>query len=70
MITINVLYVLATGCLMTGSIMDFNHNDLPSYFFVIGSTLFFVKSLLSFCSYIIHSRYNKELTEKIYDGVF
>lgn len=69
MLTSNVLYVLATGFLMTGSILDFSENDLPSYFFVIGSTLFFAKSLLSFCLYIFDCRH-KELAEKIYDDVF
>lgn len=68
MIITNVLYVLATGCLMTGSILDFSSNDLSSYFFLIGSTLFFVKSLLSFCSYILDSK-KIELAEKLYDGI-
>ena len=68
MIITNVLYVLATGCLMTGSVLDFSHNDLSSYFFLIGSTLFFIKSLMSFCSYILDSK-KKELAEKLYDGI-
>ena len=68
MITINVLYVLATGCLMTGSILDFKKDDVASYFFVVGSSLFFVKSLMSLCSYILDSK-KKQLAEKLYDGI-
>ena len=69
MVIINLLYILATGCLMIGSILDFRKDDVSSYFFLIGSSLFFIKSLISFCYYMINCRYNKELTEKIYDGV-
>ena len=68
MLTTNVLYVLATGFLMAGSILDFSEDDLSSYFFVIGSSLFFVKSMMSFCSYILDCKH-KKLAEKIYDGV-
>jgi len=65
----NILYVLATGSLMVGSVLDFKQDDLSSYFFVIGSSLFFIKSLLSFCSYMFTSK-QKELAEIVYDDIF
>ena len=51
MIVNHIVYILATFSLMTGSILDFNKNDLSSYFFVVGSSLFFVKSCISLIIY-------------------
>ena len=42
---LNFIYILATLCLLIGSILDFNKN-LPDYFFIIGSSLFFINSIL------------------------
>ena len=61
----NIIYVLATGFLMTGSILDFHKDDLPSYFFLIGSSLFFIKAMMSFISCLIERR--KRLLD-IYDN--
>ena len=63
----NIIYVLATGFLMTGSILDFHKDDPPSYFFLIGSSLFFVKASMSFISCLIERR--KKLLD-IYDNGF
>jgi len=51
MLANHIIYILATGSLMAGSILDFNKDDLPSYFFVAGSSLFFIKSTLSLILY-------------------
>lgn len=40
----NLLYLSATACLLIGSALSFNSQDLASYFFLIGSSLFFLKS--------------------------
>lgn len=43
----NSLYVLATGSLLAGSSLTFE-NKIPDYFYLVGSSLFFIKALLSF----------------------
>ena len=43
----NSLYVLATGSLLAGSSLTFK-NELSDYFYLVGSSLFFIKALLSF----------------------
>ena len=40
----NLLYVLATSNLLVGSVLSFNKEELPDYFYLIGTTLFFLKS--------------------------
>lgn len=42
----NIIYVLATSSLLTGSILTFNKEELPDYFYLIGTSLFFIKSSL------------------------
>ena len=51
MLTNHIIYILATGSLMVGSILDFDKQELPSYFFLAGSSLFFIKSSLSYVLY-------------------
>lgn len=41
----NIIYVLATSSLLTGSILTFD-KELPDYFYLIGTSLFFIKSSL------------------------
>ena len=43
----NSIYVLATGSLLIGSSLTFE-TKLPDYFYLVGSSLFFIKALLSF----------------------
>ena len=66
MFATNILYVMATGFLMTGSILDFNKDDLPSYFFVIGSSLFFIKSFMGFYLYCVRYKQN---TNMVYNAL-
>jgi len=54
----NIIYILATLCLFIGSSLSFNKNDIPSYFFVIGSGLFLVKSIISFIKDYKKSNYD------------
>ena len=56
----DILYVLATGSLLIGSALDFDEDQPASYFFVIGSSLFFIKSSMSLYNY------KKETTEMSY----
>ena len=39
-----LIYVLATSCLLTGSILTYN-NNLSDYFYISGSGLFFLRSI-------------------------
>jgi len=41
----SILYVLATGLLLIGSSLDFK-GEVPDYFFIAGTALFFLKSLI------------------------
>lgn len=43
----NIIYVSATSSLLVGSILSFNSEELPDYFYLIGTTLFFLKAGLS-----------------------
>lgn len=52
-----LIYVLATSCLLIGSILTYN-NNLSDYFYVSGSGLFFLRSVFEFISRI--SRINKQ----------
>lgn len=39
-----LVYVCATSCLLTGSILTYN-NNLSDYFYISGSGLFFLRSI-------------------------
>lgn len=43
----NIIYVSATTSLLVGSILSFDSNQLPDYFYLVGTSLFFLKSSLS-----------------------
>ncbi len=43
----NIIYVSATSSLLIGSILSFDSKELPDYFYLIGTSLFFLKSSLS-----------------------
>lgn len=44
----NIIYVLATGCLLTGTILTFNKDELSDYFYLSGTSLFVIKSIICF----------------------
>jgi hypothetical protein len=54
----NIIYILATGSLLTGSILSFEY-ELPDYFFIVGSSLFLFKALLSLFMEIYIKNYKK-----------
>tara|TARA_B110001469_G_C9568861_1_gene282075 strand:+ start:538 stop:726 length:189 start_codon:yes stop_codon:yes gene_type:complete len=43
----NIIYVLATLCLVIGSSLTFDKNQIADYFYLLGSTLFLIKASLS-----------------------
>ena len=43
----NIIYVLATSCLFVGSFMTFK-KEVPDYFYMAGTSLFLLKSIISF----------------------
>lgn len=43
----NILYVTATSCLVIGSALTFNYKETPDYFYLVGSSLFLIKAILS-----------------------
>lgn len=54
----NIIYILATGSLLTGSILSFEY-ELSDYFFIVGSLLFLFKALLSLVMEIYIKNYKK-----------
>ena len=46
-----LIYVLATTCLLTGSILTYNQH-LSDYFYICGSGLFFLRSIFEFINKI------------------
>ena len=43
----NIIYVLATSSLLTGSILSFDQEQMDDYFYLVGTSLFFIKSSLN-----------------------
>ena len=43
----NIIYVLATSSLLTGSILSFDKEQMDDYFYLVGTSLFFIKSSLN-----------------------
>lgn len=43
----NIIYVLATSSLLTGSILSFDKEQIDDYFYLVGTSLFFIKSSLN-----------------------
>ena len=50
----HIIYILATSSLLVGSILTFR-NELPDYFYLIGTSLFLLKALLG----LVHRIKNK-----------
>ncbi len=48
---------MATSCLLMGSIMTFNKNDEPDYFYAIGTMLFFINSIERLISEIVENKF-------------
>ena len=60
----NIIYVLATSSLLTGSILTFDYK-IPDYFYLCGTSLFLIKSIISF---IQEYKKQREM-KKIYDFI-
>ena len=43
----NIIYVSATSSLLVGSILSFDSQKLPDYFYLVGTSLFCIKSILN-----------------------
>lgn len=61
----NIIYILATSSLLTGSILTFNKDNIPDYFYLCGTSLFFLKSSLCL---IQECKKNKK-NNNIYDTI-
>ena len=42
------LYICSTGSILTGTIMTFDKDSIPDYFFLVGTSLFFIKASIHF----------------------
>lgn len=60
----HIIYILATSSLLIGSILTFR-NELPDYFYLIGTSLFLLKALLGFLKNI---RNRKRNTYELLEG--
>ncbi len=65
MIIDNMIYISATSSLLIGSCLSFDKDDDSSYFFVVGSGLFLMKSILT-C--VKDMGFRKSETN-LYDGI-
>ena len=52
------LYICSTGCILTGTILTFNKDNIPDYFFLVGTSLFFIKACIVFFKHIFKSKHN------------
>ena len=43
----NIIYVSATTSLLVGSILSFDSQEIPDYFYLVGTSLFFLKASLN-----------------------
>ena len=57
------LYICSTGSILTGTILTFDKDSFPDYFFLIGTTLFFIKASICFVSKLMN--YNSD-NDRIY----
>lgn len=53
------LYICSTGSILTGTIMTFNKNSIPDYFFLVGTSLFFIKASIHFIKAIMKKNNNE-----------
>jgi len=42
-----ILYVCATTSLLVGSVLTFNYLEMADYFYLLGTSLFFIKATIS-----------------------
>lgn len=61
----NILYVSATTSLLVGSILTFDSGEIADYFYLIGTSLFFIKASLSLAMEIK----NKEKKITVYNSI-
>ena len=59
----NIIYVLATACLFIGSLMTFK-NEIPDYFYMAGTSLLLVKSIICFIKY-----FDKKKKSGLYEDI-
>ena len=57
------LYICSTGSILTGTILTFDKDSFPDYFFLIGTTLFFIKASICFVKKLMN--YNND-DDRIY----
>ena len=43
----NILYILATSCLVIGSALGFDCKEPSDYFYLVGTSFFLIKAVLS-----------------------
>ena len=58
----NIIYVLATSSLLTGSILSFDQEQIDDYFYLVGTSLFFIKSSINLISEIRERNTNNMTT--------
>lgn len=54
------LYICSTGSILTGTILTFNKDSIPDYFFLIGTSLFFIKASIHFVRAIMRKKNNSD----------
>jgi len=55
---IQTLYICSTGSILTGTILSFDKDSTPDYFFLIGTSLFFVKASICFVKAVLKKNDN------------
>tara|TARA_B110001450_G_C17304317_1_gene352785 strand:+ start:316 stop:513 length:198 start_codon:yes stop_codon:yes gene_type:complete len=56
----NIIYILATGSLFIGSLLTFK-KEIPDYFYMTGTSLFLIKSIISFIENIKKKKKKRNL---------
>lgn len=62
----NIIYISATTSLLVGSILSFDPDVLPDYFYLIGTSLFFLKSSLTLA---IEIRNKNKFSVEVYQAI-
>ena len=60
------LYICSTGSILTGTIMTFDKDSIPDYFFLIGTSLFFIKASICFVNKLMS---DKDDNNRIYPEI-
>lgn len=56
----HTLYICSTGSILTGTVLIFDKDSVPDYFFLLGTSLFFINASICFVKKLMSSNHNND----------